>query len=116
LATLRRFVPPHADNEQAAACLRDCVGANSKIEWVIVGPDTLVDVDAPTDYDLVASSQRSALLNPGKTRRINGAHLMADLVFTENLWSRWQAKMSVIYNSDRITSAEPADPKSVSAK
>lgn len=99
LALLRALVPPHADNEQAADYLRVRIGqADEGVEWVAVRPDTLVDEEAVTEYEVHPSPTRSALFDPGRTSRINVAHFMADLITDDETWSRWRGQMPVIYD------------------
>lgn len=48
---VRLLLPPHADNEQAAAYLRTVIGQDDPaVEWAVVRPDTLVDEHAVTAY------------------------------------------------------------------
>lgn len=97
---LRAFVPPHADNEEAADFLRTVVGQNDKaVEWVAVRPDGLVDQDVVSKYELHTSPTRSAIFNSGRTSRINVSHFMADLIGRPEIWLRWKGQMPVIYNS-----------------
>jgi nucleoside-diphosphate-sugar epimerase len=96
---IRLLLPPHLDNEQAADYLRVNIGqSNRDIEWVVVRPDTLVNEDCVSEYEVYPSPTRSAIFNAGKTSRINVAHFMADLVMDEDLWRKWQGQMPVIYN------------------
>lgn len=98
---LRGLLPPHADNEQAADFLRAGVGQrDGSIEWVAVRPDTLVDAEAPGEYELHASPTRDAIFNAGKTSRINVAHFMATLLTEESAWQKWRGQMPVIYNRE----------------
>lgn len=70
MGLIRVLVPPQTDNEKAANFLRVNIGQNNKlIEWVAVRPDTLINEDIVSEYELYASPTRSALFNPGKTRR-----------------------------------------------
>lgn len=99
ISLLRLFLPPHPDNENAADYLRVNIGQkNPYIEWVAVRPDTLINQDKVTEYELYASPIRSALFNPGKTSRINTGHFMARLITDDNIWSKWKGQMPVIYN------------------
>ncbi len=101
LGMLRLMVPPHSDNEQAADFLRVNIGQHDpQIEWAIVRPDSLIDNDAVTDYELFESPVRSALFNPGKTSRINAGHFMAQLLMEDDPWRLWKGKMPVIYNKN----------------
>jgi len=99
IGLLRLLLPPHGDNEKAADYLRTQIGQSDKaIEWVAVRPDTLVNEDEVTEYEVHPSPIRSALFNPGKTSRINVAHFMADLITDADTWSKWKGRMPVIYN------------------
>jgi hypothetical protein len=102
IGLIRLFLPPHADNEQAADYLRTQIGRNDKlIEWVAVRPDSLLDADAVTAYAVHPSPLRSAIFDPGKTSRINVAHFMAELLTDDETWQKWQGQMPVIYNGNR---------------
>ncbi|MFZ4655637.1 MAG: NAD(P)-dependent oxidoreductase [Caldilineaceae bacterium] len=105
IGLIRLFLPPHADNEQAADYLRTQIGRNDKlIEWVAVRPDSLLDADAVTAYAVHPSPLRSAIFDPGKTSRINVAHFMAELLTDDETWQKWQkwqGQMPVIYDASR---------------
>lgn len=99
IGTIRLLLPPHADNEEAADYLRTHVGQNDRtIEWAVVRPDSLVNEEHITDYEVHPSPTRSAIFNAGETSRINVAHFMADLVTDLDPWPRWKGQMPVIYN------------------
>ena len=65
-----------------------------------VRPDTLIDEDFLSEYEIYASPVRSALFNPGKTSRINVGNFMARLILENDLWEEWKGKMPVIYNKE----------------
>jgi hypothetical protein len=97
---LRLLLPPQADNERAAGYLRTQIGQDDgTIEWAAVRPDSLIDRDEVTDYEVHASPIRSAIFDPGSTSRINVAHFMARLITEEDTWDRWKGQMPVIYNT-----------------
>jgi len=99
IGLLRLLLPPLVDNENAADHLRTEIGQNDKaIQWVAVRPDTLVNQDKVTEYEVHPSPTRSAVFHPGQTSRINVAHFMADLITDESMWNRWKGQMPVIYN------------------
>ena len=99
MGLFRSLVPPQIDNEKAADFLRADIGQKNKlIEWVTVRPDTLIDEDKVTEYELYASPIRSALTNPGKTSRINVGNFMSRLIVENDLWVKWRGQMPVIYN------------------
>jgi len=99
MGLIRFFVPPQSDNEKAADFLRVNIGKKNKlIEWVAVRPDTLIDEENVTEYELFASPIRSAFSNPGKTSRINVGNFMSRLIIETDLWNEWKGQMPVIYN------------------
>ncbi len=99
LFLIRNLVPPQKDNEDAAEYLRTVVGQNdSAIEWSAVRPDSLVDEERVSEYELAASPTRSPVFNPGKTSRINVAHFMAELIADDATWSAWKGAMPVVYD------------------
>ncbi|WP_339730553.1 NAD(P)-binding oxidoreductase [uncultured Gimesia sp.] len=99
IGLLRLLVPPHPDNEKAADYLRTKIGHNSEtIEWAVVRPDSLLNEDDVSEYELHPSPTRSAIFNAGQTSRINVGHFMAELVTNEETWNQWKGQMPVIYN------------------
>lgn len=96
---LRFLLPPQLDNERAADYLRKDIGHNNEIlGWSIVRPDTLINENAVSEYNVFPSPIRSPIFDAGKTSRINVAHFMAELIMNDNLWEKWKFKMPVIYN------------------
>jgi len=101
IGLIRLLLPPHRDNEQAAAYLRVNIGQqDGVIEWAAVRPDTLVNEDKVSEYEVHPSPIRSAIFDAGKTSRINVGHFMAELITDDDLWNRWQGQMPVIYNRE----------------
>lgn len=99
LSLLKLFLPPHKDNVEAASYLAKVIGENnSKIEWLAVRPDALIDEENVSEYEIVDSPKRSPVFNAGKTSRINAANFMVELLLDESLWNKWKFKMPVIYN------------------
>ncbi len=99
ISLLRLLLPPHVDNEKAADFLRLQVGQNdNNIEWAAVRPDSLIDEDQVSQYDIHASPIRNAIFDAGSTSRINVADFMSDLAVNSKLWNKWKGKMPVIYN------------------
>lgn len=99
LGLLRLLLPPHVDNEQAADYLCTQVGQNDdEIEWAAVRPDSLIDENEVTGYEVYPSPIRSAIFDAGKTSRINVGHFMAELICDDGLWRKWQGQMPVVYN------------------
>ena len=99
LSILKLLLPPHRDNVKAANYLHEEIGKdNEKIKWIAVRPDTLVNEDNKSAYEVYESPVRSPIFNAGTTSRINVSHFMADLLINERLWREWQFKMPVVYN------------------
>jgi nucleoside-diphosphate-sugar epimerase len=101
IGLLRLVLPPHVDNEKAADYLRTQIGQNNKhIEWVAVRPDSLINEEEVTDYEIHRSPIRSAIFDAGKVSRINVGHFMANLISDASLWNTWKGQMPVIYSKD----------------
>ncbi|MBI5476797.1 MAG: SDR family oxidoreductase [Ignavibacteriales bacterium] len=99
LSLLTILLPPHKDNVKAAEYLSSTIGKNnSKIEWTAVRPDTLINEEKVSKYEILESPKRSPVFDAGKTSRINVSHLMTELLLDEGLWNHWKYKMPVIYN------------------
>ena len=96
---LRILLPPFIDNEKAAKFLSCEIGITQKnVEWVVVRPDSLIDLDEVSVYEVHPSPLRSALFNPGKTSRINVGNFMASLINDQKLWNKWKGQMPILYN------------------
>ena len=101
LSIIKVLLPPHRDNVSAASYLSQVIGKNhSSIEWIAVRPDTLINQETESPYDVFESPTRSPIFNAGKTSRINVSHFIAELLIEEELWKRWKNKMPVIYNKE----------------
>ena len=100
MSIIRLLAPPHRDNEKASDYLRFTIGQkNAKIQWAAVRPDSLINENHVTEYQLYASPTKS-LFNPGKTSRINVGNFMARLIVENDLWEEWKGKMPAIYNKE----------------
>lgn len=98
IGLLRLLLPPHVDNEKAAAYLQSMGSHSPFIEWTAVRPDDLVDEEGVTEYCVYESPIRSAIFDAGQTSRINVAHFMSRLILDDSIWSQWKSQMPVIYN------------------
>lgn len=99
LSILTLLLPPQKDNVWAANYLSRAVGKdNESIEWTAVRPDSLIDDNDVSSYEVFDSVKRNPIFNPGKTSRINVAHFMAELITNNELWRTWKNKMPVVYN------------------
>jgi len=97
---IRQLLPPHADNEIAAAYLQSNFGTNQKvIEWTAVRPDSLIDEESVTEYYVHPSPIRSAIFDAGKTSRVNVAYFMSQLIINDSAWEKWKYQMPVVYNA-----------------
>lgn len=101
IGLMRLLLPPHVDNEMAADYLRTNIGQkHNYIEWAAVRPDTLINEENVSEFELYPSPTRSAIFNPGTTSRINVGHFMARLITDNDLWNKWKGQMPVIYNKE----------------
>lgn len=97
---IRHLLPPHADNEVAATYLQGTFGINQKvIEWTAVRPDSLINDESVTDYEVHPAPIRSAIFDAGKTSRINVANFISRLALDNGMWQKWKRQMPVIYNT-----------------
>lgn len=100
---MRNLLPPQRDNESALGYLIEKVGKrNTRIEWIAVRPDSLINEALVSEYTVHPSTTRSPIFNAGKTSRINVANFMVSLLKDEELWERWKYKTPVIYNKESI--------------
>jgi nucleoside-diphosphate-sugar epimerase len=98
---LRIMLPPQPDNEKAVAHLQKTVGdRNTNIEWVSVRPDTLINEDVVSEYEIHKSPIRSAVFDAGKTSRINVGNFMARLIVEDDLFKTWKGQTPVLYNAE----------------
>jgi len=94
---LRFLVPPHADNEAAAAYFFN-VGTNSSVEWSVVRPTDLVDGEA-TEYTFHPKPIGS-LFGSGIATRANVAKAMVDLVTDETVWEKYKFQFPVLCDAE----------------
>jgi len=97
---LKVLLPPHKDNMLAADHLVYKLGSKTNIDWVAVRPDSLLNEENVSEYELHNNKTRSPIFNPGKTSRINVSNFMAELVTNDKLWQEWKHKTPVIYNKE----------------
>ena len=101
VALLSVLLPPYADNIAAAEYFRTQIGQqHPHLEWTAVRPDSLIDADSVSPYEVHPSPIRSALFNPGKVSRINVARFMAELICDAPTWKRWKGQMPLIYSRE----------------
>ena len=101
LSILKLFLPPHKDNVEAANFLSFNIEKNnSKVEWIAVRPDTLINEEKVSAYEIIESPKRSPVFDAGKTSRINVAHFIVELLLNKDWWDLWKFKMPVIYNKE----------------
>lgn len=99
LSILYHILPPQRDNVEAAIRLVNCVGVEiTNMEWVIIRPDTLIDEEKGSEYEVYESPKQSPVFNSRKVSRINVASFMIKLILDEGIRKRWRYKMPVVYN------------------
>jgi len=119
---LRYLLPPHSDNEGAAAHLYntykqqeqeqgvennekttnkgacEAVASNNHIkllEWVVVRPVDLISDTVVSPYTVLDKPEKG-LFGGDPVTRINVAHFMGELIHKEQMWNKWKYKMPVI--------------------
>lgn len=96
VSMIRCLLPPHADNEQAAAYLRNTVGRDPDIEWCVVRPDGLLDEKEVSEYAITDSPSTDVIFDSLSVSRINVAHFMAALVCGDSEWAQYRYKSPCI--------------------
>jgi putative NADH-flavin reductase len=92
LFLLRYLIPPHADNEEAAAYLNE----HKDFDWSVVRPTNLIDEDEASGmYDIMEKSE-GPLFGDQIVSRADVAHFMVDLITNEKSFATWKHKMPVI--------------------
>ncbi|WP_375748096.1 NAD(P)-binding oxidoreductase [Vibrio sp. HN007] len=99
---IRKTIPPHVDNEEAAQYLQYNVsGSLSQLEWVAVRPDSLIDQPMKTEFSVHASPICDPIFASMKSSRINVANFMVELICSPQTWSIWKNEMPVLYNDQK---------------
>lgn len=99
LFLLRHLLPPHRDNETAAAYIQTKTSADNSnnLEWTVVRPTDLTDGSA-SKYELFAKPIDSLFGGDRSVTRANVAQSMVDLILTKTLWDEWKFKMPTVYD------------------
>lgn len=95
---LRHLLPPHRDNEMAAASLHEIGANNPHIEWCSLRPDTLIN--APVSAYEIQKKPTTGLFTGRPTTRSNVAHFMVELIENPDVWSKWKSDTPVIMNAN----------------
>lgn len=93
LFLLRNLLPPHADNEAAAAYLHE----HRDFDWVVVRPTDLIDGDV-SEYSMYAAAPGS-LFGSGTATRANVAHFMVELIVNEESWGQYKHQMPLLHDA-----------------
>lgn len=97
IGMIRALIPPHRDNEEAAAFLYETIKHDDKhVQWVAVRPDDLIEGNV-SEYNIFDKPQQG-LFGGGTTTRANVAHFMCNLILKAEAWDEWKHKMPVIMN------------------
>ena len=93
LFLLRYLLPPHSDNESAAALVY--TAPRSHIRWTVIRPTDLID-GPTTKYELFPKPQGSLFGGEDVATRANVAKCMVDMILTESLWEEWKFGMPYV--------------------
>mmetsp|Transcript_10538 Transcript_10538/g.25444 ORF Transcript_10538/g.25444 Transcript_10538/m.25444 type:complete len:248 (+) Transcript_10538:42-785(+) len=93
LFLLRYLVPPHADNEGAAAYL---LKANKSFHWTIMRPAALVDEEKANGEYKISDKADTPLFGDQTVSRNNVAHFMVKLMTQSGIYDQHLHKMPVI--------------------
>jgi hypothetical protein len=103
IVTILRFlIPPHSDNESAAAHLHE-LGTNARnLEWTVVRPTDLID-GQPSDKFQLFDKPQGGLFGAGVATRANVAKCMVDFILNDNTFNQHKFQFPVLHD---IASAE----------
>lgn len=93
---LRHLIPPHADNEQAAAYV-ESMGKDSGVEWTVIRPTDLID--GPVSDYVLYDKPTGSLFGSGVAKRSNVAKSMVDMILDEKLWNQYRFEMPVVHDA-----------------
>lgn len=96
LTLLRWLIPPHNDNEAAAAFLHS-LGTSGNLEWSIVRPTDLIDGRPTGKFELFDKPQ-GGLFGAGVATRSHVAQCMAEFITDEQKWNKYKFKMPVLHD------------------
>lgn len=99
LTLLRHLLPPHKDNEKAAACVSNLSASRPGLEWTVVRPTDLINGDAKR-YELFEKPRKGLFdgAKGGVATRATVASFMVGLVLDDGLWGEWRGKMPVLHD------------------
>lgn len=97
LFLLRHLIPPHVDNEEAAAYLHDHVDGSSNVQWVAIRPTALIDADKPSTYKLM--DKPFGLFAGCVATRANVAKCMVDMITDDELFEKNKMSMPVLHDA-----------------
>lgn len=100
---LRRWLPPHADNEAAAAYLYSLAGTGN-MEWVVLRPTNLID--GPVSNYKLYDKPIGSLFGSGVVTRANVAKCMVDLITNESLFETYKLRMPVVHDATQPSKAK----------
>merc|ERR1711976_315481 len=95
------LVPPHADNEGAAAYLL----SDTSFQWVTVRPTNLDNKEEANGKYNVTEKSETPLFGDQTVSRNNVAHFMVELMTDEKTFGKYKHKMPVIVGKEKKEAA-----------
>lgn len=100
---IRYMIPPHADNELAAAHVNS-LGTNG-LEWSVVRPGDLIDGEV-SEYVLEEKPRPGLFDSSSPATRANVAKCMVDMILNDTTWQEWKFQMPVLHDKKKAPAAE----------
>jgi putative NADH-flavin reductase len=89
---LRYLIPPHADNERAAAFLF----TNKDFDWSVVRPTNLINEEKADGLYTISEYTECPLFGDQTVSRNNVAHFMVEMITNEKTFAKYRHKMPVL--------------------
>jgi putative NADH-flavin reductase len=102
LVLLRLLVPPHPDNEAAAAHVHSLGTDNGTVEWVVIRPTDLID-GPPTGKFELFDKPTGSLFGAGVVTRSNVAQCMVEFILDPEKWAQHKFTMPVIHDISSLS-------------
>ncbi|CAB9521108.1 expressed unknown protein [Seminavis robusta] len=105
IVLLRLLIPPHPDNEKAAAHVHSLGTNHNNLEWAVVRPTDLIDGE-PTGYFQLFDKPQGGLFGAGVATRSHVAQCMVQFILDQEKWEKYKGTMPVLHDIPTAAKSE----------